>query len=370
MKDLSGYNEIIIWGASFPPGEVGIATSHGRAIENLLHLLNEHGYLSKVVCIVDGNKDLHGKSRLGFCVLNPEIIKNHPDALIIVNTISLIAIKKELESMKVKNDFLIIPYYYYHGTLDHYYSIKNAFEDICKYEAEIRSLYSSEDDLNKRYLDVICTIRKQNEEDLYTYNDYEGTGENLDYFCDLLLAPSGEVTYIDVGAYDGNSIEPILKFYGKNVKKIIAFEPDNISREKLKMYLQERNIADITQVYSCALGDENKCVKFTNSGLFSIVSEDGENTLVSKIYDELPNVTVIGDAMVKMDIEGSELNALKGMKNFILTHEPYLAICIYHKVHDLYEIASYIKMLNPSYRLYIRGGWHLECWAVPRRHFE
>ena len=87
------------------------------------------------------------------------------------------------------------------------------------------------------------------------------------------------------------------------------------------------------------------------------------------MFDNLPNNAIVGDAMVKMDIEGAEMGALKGMAKFIKEQEPYLAICIYHKEQDLHEIAAYIKMLNPEYRLYIRGGLHLECWAVPKRHF-
>lgn len=73
--------------------------------------------------------------------------------------------------------------------------------------------------------------------------------------------------------------------------------------------------------------------------------------------------------MVKMDIEGAELSALRGMKCFIKQYEPYLAICLYHKEEDIYEIPRYIKELVPSYRLYLRGGFHLECWAVPKRHW-
>ena len=60
------------------------------------------------------------------------------------------------------------------------------------------------------------------------------------------------------------------------------------------------------------------------------VSEAGEIAIEQKMFDNL-QVESVGDAMVKMDIEGFELSALKGMQEFIRTHKPYLAICIYHK---------------------------------------
>lgn len=371
MIDLSKYSEIIIWGASFPQGEVeGDATSHGRAIESLRNLLNENGYWGKVICIVDSKTELYGKKRLGIQVDSPAMIKNHPEALIIVNTISIKAIQKAMAEMGIGNDYLIIPYYFYHGTLDHCYSNEDALHDVSENGGEIDKLYYLKDKQTKGYMDIIRSMRRKNQDDLYTPEYYKGTEENISYFCDPVLAPKNNVTYIDVGAYDGNSIEPALNFYGNRMKKILAFEPDEKSRVKLKEYIDRTKIGDRTQVFPYALGSEDRILRFSSSGLVSIVSEQGESAIVQKVFDELPDVEIDGDIMVKMDIEGAELDALKGMSRLIKEHQPYLAICLYHKVQDLYEIAKFIKDLNPGYRLYLRGGWHLECWAVPQRHFE
>jgi FkbM family methyltransferase len=56
---------------------------------------------------------------------------------------------------------------------------------------------------------------------------------------------------------------------------------------------------------------------------------------------------------IKMDIEGAELAALEGAKNTIKEFKPKLAICIYHKPSDFYEIPQFIKELNPNYRLFV-----------------
>lgn len=372
MTDLSKYDEIIIWGASFPPGNNprgGGATSHGRAIESLRNLLEAHGYWDKVICIVDSNEAFHGKRRLGISVESPSSVLEHPKALVIVNTVSVKAIQSAMKTMGIKNDYLIIPYYFYDGTLDHRYSNETAKQDVKNHEAQIRDLYNLEDARTKRYLEIILSMRKKGEDDLYLPEYYEGTGENVAYFCDPELAPEGEVTFIDVGAYTGDSFVPVQSFYGGRMRKYIGFEPDENSLKKLKQCIKEQNTQAEIEIFPYALGLEDREIRFLNAGVTSAVSENGEVVLEQKVFDNLPDAEIIGDAMVKMDIEGAELGALQGMQNFIKEHQPYLAICLYHKEQDLFEIADYIKSLNSGYRLYIRGGWHIECWAVPQRHF-
>lgn len=59
--------------------------------------------------------------------------------------------------------------------------------------------------------------------------------------------------------------------------------------------------------------------------------------------------------MIKMDIEGSEMNALKGAEISITKYHPILAVCVYHKKEDLITIPQYIKSLYAGYKLYLRA---------------
>jgi hypothetical protein len=74
--------------------------------------------------------------------------------------------------------------------------------------------------------------------------------------------------------------------------------------------------------------------------------------------------------MIKMDIEGSELDALEGAARAISSHAPLLAICLYHCPEHLWALPLWMKRAEPESRLYFRShaldGFDSVCYAVPR----
>lgn len=371
MVNLDKYEEIIIWGACFMPEEIGVeATSHGGAIGKLYDLLERNGYTDKILFFVDSNKAVWGKKKLGKEVKEPSALLEHPSALVIVNSLSHAAILQSMENIHAQNECLFVPYYFYHGVLGHTYDNTFAKEHLARHKDEIKELYNMEDAHTARYLDIIFQLREKAEDDLYTREFYRGTGENMAYFCDPDLAPKGDVTLIDVGAFQGESIEPVRKMYGERFKKCYAFEPDQNSFPNLKLYVEDKHLENVVEVFPYALGEEDRTITFKASGMMTTVSEDGTEQMEQRRFDDLPGIEPVGDVMVKMDIEGAEMGALAGMEQMIRTHHPYLAVCLYHKEADLYDVPKYLSTLYSGYRFYIRGGWHLECWAVPEKHFE
>ena len=86
-----------------------------------------------------------------------------------------------------------------------------------------------------------------------------------------------------------------------------------------------------------------------------IVPDSGQDTVriqCVKLDDYIDKEDIV--TWIKMDIEGSEQEALVGSKNIIIENKPILTISAYHKPQDLWEIPYYIHELVPEYRFYLR----------------
>jgi hypothetical protein len=75
--------------------------------------------------------------------------------------------------------------------------------------------------------------------------------------------------------------------------------------------------------------------------------------------------------MIKMDIEGSELDALRGAELTVRKHQPLLAVCVYHRPDHLWNIPLCMKSMAPDSKIYLRSyavdGWESVSYAVPTR---
>jgi len=54
---------------------------------------------------------------------------------------------------------------------------------------------------------------------------------------------------------------------------------------------------------------------------------------------------------IKLDVEGAEVEVLKGAKETIMKFKPKMAIAVYHKFSHYYEIPLFIKSIYPRYRI-------------------
>ena len=89
----------------------------------------------------------------------------------------------------------------------------------------------------------------------------------------------------------------------------------------------------------------------------AIINGLGKSISVVSLDKELENEPI---SFIKMDLEGWEMNALRGAEITIKKYKPKLAIAVYHAAKDFRDIPQYILKLNPDYKLYLRHytqGW-------------
>jgi FkbM family methyltransferase len=172
-----------------------------------------------------------------------------------------------------------------------------------------------------------------------------------DYFCREFLTPVPDEIYIDCGVLDCGSVKNFIAFSNEAYKKIYAFEPDVGSFNKCLDIVARDSIKRL-ELLNNACWSERCTISFDTRGDGgSAVSESGSHQIKAVAIDDVvddDNVTFI-----KMDIEGAELEALKGAAKTITRCKPRMAICVYHKPGDIIEIPSYVLSLVPSYKLYL-----------------
>ena len=222
-----------------------------------------------------------------------------------------------------------------------------------KYADDYVKLYESLKDYKSKY--VLFAILN----DFYNF-DFVSLKNATEYcfkhYFDLNLIPKlKENVFVDVGAYVGDTVLDYVESYGKeSFQKIYCYEICQENIDKMKINLKN---FDNIEIKRKAVSDKKGKLKFDldNDISSNHISLDGKIEVEGVALDEDIKEKI---SMVKMDIEGSEMKALAGMKEHIKNDTPILLISVYHNNTDLVEIPKYIRSLNGNYDYYLRyyGG--------------
>ena len=120
---------------------------------------------------------------------------------------------------------------------------------------------------------------------------------------------------LDIGAHMGLHTREMAKYS----KTVIAFEPNNTILESLYFNTQHLNNVIIVEK---AIGDSDKIVKFNDETINSHSFVEPFTTSVQQIALDNYNIGDVG--FIKIDIEGYEIQAFKGMQNLIQMYKPVI----------------------------------------------
>lgn len=174
-------------------------------------------------------------------------------------------------------------------------------------------------------------------------------------------------SFVDGGSFVGDTLGDYLRRFGDDFDNFYAFEPDPGNCAKIRAVAgEDRRI----EVFNLALADSRQRMRMEDILHPEYDASGGKALEIAA--DALDNV--LRDkrvTMIKMDIEGNELAALRGAESIIADSKPALAICVYHHPRDLWEIPLWIKTICPEHRLYLRHHsmttYETVCYAIPTR---
>lgn len=175
---------------------------------------------------------------------------------------------------------------------------------------------------------------------------------NRQYFDDSVMSPMKEGVFIDGGCYDCSTSMLFSEWCDNKYEKIFAFEPDEQNFTRCK---KKREQIPNMEILNKGLWDCDEELTFAaDCGQGSKITNQAENTI--RIFTTSIDKVVKDEkvTLIKLDVEGAELKALQGARNTILRDRPRLAVSIYHKPEDIFEIPSYILSLHKDYKLYMR----------------
>lgn len=184
-----------------------------------------------------------------------------------------------------------------------------------------------------------------------------------------IYLPKKDDIVIDAGAFIGNFSVLASRLVGKN-GRVIAFEPDKIVADKLRKRVKKMKLNNIIVV--------NKGLGKTNKKITAYSNRPGELSLTYKQKNsaiQTINLTSIDSFLekhkigkvnfIKMDIEGAEIEAIKGAIKTIKKCFPCFAIASYHILGSENTSSRLEKMFKKfKYQVVFTGNnKHLTTYA-------
>lgn len=175
-------------------------------------------------------------------------------------------------------------------------------------------------------------------------------------FRDILRLGDNEL-YVDLGAYNGDTIDEFLHYSGGSYRKIVALEPNEKNFKKLQAHCGDLKNTELWQLGAYS---RNTTLTFNNrAGRNSAVAAQGVPTQVATVDTVLCGAAA---TYIKADVEGADYEMLLGAKNTLKQFKPKLNCSAYHRFEDLFRLPLLISRLNPDYRVYLRHHPYIPAW--------
>lgn len=202
------------------------------------------------------------------------------------------------------------------------------------------------------------------------------------YFSIPEFSGTFDDVFVDAGAFVGDSVERFIWENLGTFKHIYAFEPglrqfSALQKRMLRLSQEWAFDPDCVTAVNAGLSSENcrmSCSFLDDSPLrHGLVAENPEDVTrdlnSSEVYSLDSYLNGKAVSFIKADIEGMEMELLRGAQKTIRRYKPKMALCVYHYPSDLFEVAEFVRSLVPEYKFSLRqhapifGDFVLYCYC-------
>ena len=175
-----------------------------------------------------------------------------------------------------------------------------------------------------------------------------------------ILSHNGNLSYVDGGAYDGDTIIDFISSRGE-FSQIWGIEPDSYNRVRMEnrlSMLYPGSILSKISIVPKVLWRSTDGIGFNESGnMGSSISPNSSSRYDSISIDNLLSGTD-SNTLIKLDVEGAEMDVLAGAMKTTHRLRPTWAISAYHNPNDLVDIFSWLERTKQGYKYGLRcyGG--------------
>ena len=318
----------------------------GNASREMARYLRGQGLT--IAAYLDNDPARHGSRHDGVEVMPPAAV-HHPDLRglpIVVSTEAQAAVGRQLL------DDLSVPlarvFSQVSNMLRGHYRTALLREHRADLEWLLRRVADQE---SRAYLEALIRVRWTMDPSQSRRNAHV-SGQYLYDHPDTTPHP-GDVI-VDCGAYTGDTARDFLERLGGKAS-IHALEPfpANFARlEALAASLPSGTVVPMKVAAGAARGTATLTAHGEETSMYPRVGtgEPGGIAVSLERLDDLFAGTPVD--YVKMDIEGAEVDALRGAAALIARDRPTMVIASYHRPEDLWEIPRLVEEIAPGFRLY------------------
>lgn len=262
IKEVCINRKVVLWGAG----------GYGQGV---LSRFEENGLKNNLISFCDSDRNKWGTSIDGLNVYSYEYIKQNfkEDILFLICSSSGKEIKDKLITLGEKEEDIYLPKE--EGYLQKDAVLKSLnrmfFKSDQKYfnDSVMHFKNMLQDDESKEVLDARVNLIKTGN---WKYlNNIDINKEQ--YFLNDFYELNNEEIYVDLGAWNGDTILKFINKVNGKYKKIIAFEPEKENYKSLKLNVERNNIENI-DIYNLGSWNEKTTLKFLSNDTASRINNE------------------------------------------------------------------------------------------------